>query len=177
MSGKSHFNLTSKNIFWMVNIIQNIRPFGHENMDHIYGNSDLKTKCLKTVSKEGIPTMFSAIWLNDDVPENNNIKFKSLCHPKSVKIFTTSGWVDSGADKPIEKCIEIVLDLLLQQAQELYQKQITENVDIETTTISLDRYDKIQQIKDKKRGSGHSQIKNEILLNLRIKESASILVE
>lgn len=159
-------NITNNNININPTIHIQIRPFGQELLDHVKDHEELKMDCLKKVRKEGVPTMFSAIWLNDEVPENQNIKFKSWCHPKKVKLFTTSGWVDSDADRPIDTCIETILDILMDKASQLLKDENENYRDTNPGEVFDQRNNSVQGIKCKKRNSGHSQIKNEILTNL-----------
>ena len=163
-------NNTTNNITNNINVSPTIhiqiRPFGQEMLDHVKDDEELKMDCLKKVKQEGVPTMFSAIWLNDEVPENQNIKFKSWCHPKKLKLFTTSGWVDSDVDRPIDTCINTILDMLLDKTNKLHQEANESYIDTNPGEIFEQRDNNIKNIKSKKRNSGRSQIKNEILTNL-----------
>ena len=71
-----------------VNINIEIKPFGQETTDHI--PKDVAIKCFKR-GVYGLIDMFDMIYFNSQVPENHNVKLKSLKN-KLVEVFKDSNW-------------------------------------------------------------------------------------
>jgi hypothetical protein len=161
-------NITNNNnINPIINI--NIRPFGNETLEHILNDEDFKTKCLKEIKARGIPNMASAIWLNDEVPENQNVKFKTSHIPQMVNIVNENGkWVEENAFKITEKMVMVIIDVLRGQADKLYHDD-TENFSDGFTKSDVydQRTENINNIKTKKRNSGFTQARDTILIDLK----------
>jgi Zinc finger, C2H2 type len=168
-------NITNNfNISPVINI--DLRPFGDEIVDYLMENDKFLSLCVKSIKASGVPNMFDAIWLNDDIPQNKNIKFKTIRHPSLVKIYTNDGWKETEAENPLNICIDKILNILRQQTDKLY----TEGKEVISDGFTKDevleqRTDSINNIKSKKRNSGYSQIKSNIMINLKnaTKESGS----
>jgi ribosomal protein L33 len=60
--------------------------FQQENITFIKEDYDFLCKCTRAMNSDGFATMAQKIWFNDDIPQNNNIKYRREMWPRLVWI-------------------------------------------------------------------------------------------
>jgi hypothetical protein len=86
-----------------------IKKFGCENTDHI--TKDVAIKCFQR-GIYGLVDMIDLIYFNDDVPENHNIKMKSLKN-MLVEVFQDPDWETRDFSETVDKMIRTSRDHIL----------------------------------------------------------------
>jgi hypothetical protein len=150
--------------------IININIYGRENLEYINNNPDFMLNCLKNIDTHGIPDLIEKVHLNDDYPENKNIKHKREHYPSKMMIYTEK----DGVEQWVETDGSIVLDELVKNGTNLIIKLNSQVLTFSatSTTDELDRYemrkDKIYAIKEKKRGK-YASVRNEVATRIKNK--------
>jgi hypothetical protein len=150
----------------------NLNVFGQERIDYILEDREFLTKCLKDVLRDGIPDFFKALHLNSEVPENQNIKLKRQHHPKQVEVFMENAdgetdWVTKMADPVLDDIIKKMVDILYIHKDNLYRELCNPTED--DKEIDDRRREKLINIKERKRQSYYTQIKDNIVMALKEK--------
>jgi hypothetical protein len=83
------------------NVYVNLNTFGRENMEHL--TNDFLSHCLLNPTK-GITQLIENIHYNKDVPENNNIRFKSNKNNTFEKYYD-SKWIECDASNTLDELI------------------------------------------------------------------------
>lgn len=65
----------------------NILPFGKEVTEHIEDNKVLLDNCIRNLSSRGIPNIVEAIFFNEDLPQNQNVKLGREHHPPQMMVY------------------------------------------------------------------------------------------
>jgi uncharacterized C2H2 Zn-finger protein len=154
----------------------NLNVFGQERIDYILEDTEFLTKCLKDVLRNGITDIFKAVHLNNEVPENKNIKLKRQHHPKHVEVFMENedgenDWVTKLADPIIEDSIKKFADMLYIHKDNVFRE--IENPTIDDQETDDRRREKLSSIKQKKRSSNYAQIRDSIMLALKHDKKAA----
>lgn len=148
----------------------NLNVYGNERIDYIEENTELLTKHLKEVSRNGIPDLIERIFLNKEVPENHNVKLKREHHPKLFEVFVSNGteggeWKHMKADEIINDMIHKGLDIMIRQNGNML------SVSNNPTSKERDDFDwrnnTINNIKTKKRGSRYVPIRDMVMTRFR----------
>lgn len=149
------------------NPVFNINIFGEERLDYILQDSDLLTKCLKAAITDGLPNLIEKIYLNKDVPENQNVKLKREHHPKQMSVFIQdeddedSQWKAKEANEILDKIIVKGHDILVMHKSQLFRLSATPT-GTERDTDDL-RREKLAAIKSKKKGV-YAPVRNRVML-------------
>jgi hypothetical protein len=151
------------------NLTINLRPFGQERIDHVEEDPEFLLKCLQNISNDGLPDLIKAIFFNNDVPENKNLKLgKTLSMGKTLQVCILKDgdlkWEHKDADQILDTIIDKGCRILIRHNNTLYS---IDNIDPdEEMTRSerilqaeeLDRLDernnKLTRICRKERGYG-----------------------
>ena len=149
--------------------IQTLNVFGNESIDHVIQDPEFLLKCLKAINLNGIPDLIEKIWLNKDVPENQNLKLQREHHPKVMSVYTdetsdTPIWVNKSANEVLETLISKGHDLLVRHNDQYLTLSVRPSVD-EQETFDL-RMNRLSNITSKKRGV-YIPIRDNILLKFR----------
>lgn len=86
-----------------VNINIEIKPFGQETTNHI--SKELAIKCFKK-GMYGLIDMLDMIYFNTDIPENHNVKMKSLKN-KLVEVFKDPNWETRDLATTVNRMISV----------------------------------------------------------------------
>jgi hypothetical protein len=113
-----------------------INNYGSENIDHILQDHEFMTRCVKTMLSEGIPELLRKIHFDDEHPENQNVRLRSL--KRDLMEIFADRWKVVPGTKTTEKLIHKGLRLL----GEFYDTTMRENPHDETDQ----RYQKIMMI-------------------------------
>jgi hypothetical protein len=155
---------------YTINPVINIElnPWGSERMDYILEDMELLTKCLQNAIREGLLTMFKEIHMNQEILENQNIKFQRENYPKQVKIYKQDGdkldWIIEEAGPILESSIKKMVNILMIHNHKLFVG--IENPTTDDTELYEYREKNLMDIKSKIRGL-FSPIRNNILTTLK----------
>lgn len=100
-----------------------INDFGKETIDHIT-KTFLKSCLLR--KEEGVKKLVAEVHLNCNVPENQNIRYKSIKH-KTLEIFRNNRWIECNQST--------TLDILINNGYRILSKHFIDNIDIDTDLI------------------------------------------
>lgn len=106
-----------------VNINIEIKPFGEETTDHI--SREIAIKCFKR-GVYGLIDMLDMIYFNSEVPENHNVKLKSLKN-KLVEVFKDSNWETRDFSTAVDRMISVSRSHVMNQVD---YKEVAENIDL-----------------------------------------------
>ena len=106
-----------------VNINIEIKPFGEESTDHI--SKEIAIKCFKR-GVYGLIDMLDMIYFNSEVPENHNVKLKSLKN-KLVEVFKDSSWETRDFTTTVDRMISVSRSHVM---KEMDYKELAENIDL-----------------------------------------------
>lgn len=166
-------NQNTENSYNNINVTININPFGQERLDHILSDKDFLTNCLKDRLHNSIPEMFSKIYLNDDVPENKNIKYQRERHPRLVKVLKSDDegekkWFIETANPIIDTIIEKCVDILIRHNEEIRTPLVVPRTaqEHDTRDTECDRECNLVKTKAKTRGH-HAPTRDKIFENLK----------
>jgi hypothetical protein len=145
---------------------ENINPFGKEDIDTIVNDKLFLTDCLKSVNTTGIPNLFERIFLNDELPQNKNIKVIHESNPVMFSVFRdTNEWVDEMDNTILKYIVKILLNILREHHIELI------NTCVNPTSDNLDAFEqrnkRITNINKEKIGSGFVTARNDIFARLK----------
>ncbi len=73
------------------NIHVTINHYGNESIDHILENHDFMKRCAKSMLYQGIPNLLQKIHFDDEHPENQNVKLRSIKRDL-MEIFSEDRW-------------------------------------------------------------------------------------
>jgi uncharacterized C2H2 Zn-finger protein len=145
-----------------------LKPFDNERMDYILEDMELLTKYLKNAIREGLVEMFKKIHLNEEVHENQNIKFKRNSYPSQVKVYKKIDdrieWIIEEASPIIERSIKKMVNILMIHNFKLYDG--IENPTNDDRELYEERDKNLMDIKCKVRGM-FAPIRNNIMQSLR----------
>lgn len=114
-----------------INIINvHINSLGKETKDHI--SKDVTVKCFKR-GIYGLIEMFDLIFFNADVPENHNVKLKSL-KSKLVQVFKDPNWETADFGLTIDEMISITRSHIMSQVD---YTEIANNMDMLQTANNM----------------------------------------
>ena len=155
-----------------INVTIHINPFGQERLDYILSDKEFLTKCLKSRLHNSIPEMFSKIYLNKDVPENQNIKYHRMHPPRQVKVFTSDDegetqWLIETANPIIDTIIEKCVDILIQHNEEIRNPLVVPRTvqEHDRQDTEVNRVCNLVKTKAKTRGH-HAPVRDKIFGNL-----------
>ena len=167
----SHNNTNSHNTTNVTNNITiNLLPFGKENIEHVLNDPDLLDRCMKEMLSQGIPDLVETIHLNQDVPENQNVKHKREHKPSKMKVYTENAtgeceWQTVDAQSLADKIIYRAVHILLAHIQELYAGNES---DSDATEAFDQRNTKVTNIKEKKKGI-YGKIRSNVISRVKDK--------
>jgi hypothetical protein len=113
-----------------VNINIEIKPFGQETTDHI--PKEVAIKCFKR-GVYGLIDMFDMIYFNADVPENHNVKLKSLKN-KLVEVFKDPNWETHDFATTVDTMISVSRSHMM---KEVDYKEVATNIDLLQTANNM----------------------------------------
>jgi hypothetical protein len=170
---------TTNNYNISPNITIELRPFGKERLDYLLENQELMTKFLKSALTTGLPKMFQDIHMNDNVPENQNVKHKSSKYPAKVNVYMKeegmdkAEWVAKHTHDIVEMAIRDMTNYLQKHKNDLYNE--IENPTRDDEELFFERQEKLCNIRNKEKRGVFAPIRNNIALML--KEQQNIPVE
>lgn len=136
----------------IVNI--NLNVYGQEKIDHILRDPEFMIECLHKLGKDGIPNLLEKIWLNNEVPENKNVKLKRAHKPKQMwvyeKVDDKEQWVEKAAEEILDQLIQKGTDILVKNNNEYIR--LSSNPTVEEQEIYDIRVRRIDNVRKKKRG-------------------------
>lgn len=146
---------STHNITNNYNIVLN--GYKNETTDHI--DDEYLEKCFRAGVGNGIAMLFNKIYLNDEVPENKNIRLKRQHHPTTVEVFEkpkhgTPAWISKIAEPEFAS---IIRDITLMM--NIYNNH---NKDKETVDF---RFDALQNVSLRKKG-WYAPVKHNIINDL-----------
>lgn len=106
-----------------VNINIHMKPFGEETIDHI--SKEDAMKCFKR-GVHGLIDMLDMIYFNAEVPENHNVKLKSLKN-KLVEVFKDSNWETRDFTATVDNMISVSRSHVL---KEMDYTEVAQNIDL-----------------------------------------------
>lgn len=152
-----------------------IYVFGNEDLQSIKEDTEFLKNCMRTLDKNGIVDMFERVHLNDDLPQNKNVRFKKAHHPPKLMVFSKDP--KKPQDNPSWKLVDAVdygdiivlkyLNVIVKENKD--QLILPENPTIDEQIDHDIRYRKITNVKEKKRGV-YAPIRRKIIE--KIKENA-----
>lgn len=107
------------------NVNIEIKPFGEDTTDHI--SKEVAIKCFKR-GVYGLIDMLDIIYFNSDVPENHNVKLKSLKN-KLVEVFKDSKWET--------RDFTTTVDIMINISRSHIMKEVAQNIDLLQTANSM----------------------------------------
>lgn len=145
------------------NLTINILPFGKELTDHVESDTQLLDECVKNISLRGIPNIVKAIFFNDDVPQNQNVKIGRERNPPQMLVFNEQGkWESQDRQRIIHDMIVKGHGILVAYNNEIFHiDQICQLTNDQKDLLDF-RNLKLSQISSKARGV-YAPIKNAIL--------------
>lgn len=132
-----------------------LKPFGQERTDHI--TESHINHSLHNCDTDGFFNLFKLIHLNKEVPENQNVRYKSL-KQKIIEVYDGEKWSQHSADWVLEKIVYCGWKILQQHYIDLKMLDL-EN---ENHVIS-----KVLADVGTRSGQQYYRIKNEIFMILR----------
>jgi hypothetical protein len=172
IDNSTHYNISP-------NITIELRPFGKERMDYILENKEIMTKFLMSALTTGLPKMFQNIHMNDNVPENQNVKHKSSKYPAKVNVYMKeegmdkAEWVAKHTSDIVEMAMRDMVNYLHKHKNDLYSE--IENPSRDDEELFFERHEKLCNIRNKEKRGVFAPIRNNIALIL--KEQQNITTE
>lgn len=124
-------NNTNTNTLGINNFINiELRPFGQERTDHI--TQEMRDKCFKW-GIHGLRYMMDCIFFNVEIPENHNIKLRSMKH-NLLDVFHEPGWKAEDFKSTVDKMISISRNQIMLNMD---HKEIAKNYDLLNTANNL----------------------------------------
>jgi hypothetical protein len=125
--------------------------------------------CLKSIRFKGLVELAKAIWMNEDVPENQNVKFKSSHPPKSLNVYEKDDeWKVVNADDTLFIMMRKMLEFMKKYLYELHhEKCVPSSEDLDSEFVYDHTNEVIDNMKLRKRGSGYTQNKHNIFKTLQ----------
>lgn len=106
--------------------VVNINAYGHEDMS--YMTHTFLSSCAKEVLSDGLPNFIRHLHLNNEHPENKNIRGKSL-RQNTIETYNGSRWILCNASQ--------VLDNLMQKGCKVFWKHYIEHMEQELKDESI----------------------------------------
>lgn len=134
-----------------INITQNnliVNSFGQENISHL--THDFLSQCLVNPNK-GITNLIGNIHYNNDVPENHNIRYKSIKHNTFEK-YIDSQWIECDATNTLDELIRKGYRILNAHYMEFFMN----DPEIQEDNIKQRVYEKFRFLGDKTCNDYHS---------------------
>lgn len=107
-----------------------IRPFGQERTDHI--TQDMREKCFNW-GVHGLKHMLDCIFFNIDIPENQNVKLRSMKH-SIIDVFYERGWKAEDFKTTVDKMISVSRNQIMMNID---YTELSKNIDMLTMANNL----------------------------------------
>ena len=136
------------------NLTINVLPFGEETTAHVEKDPELITKCLKSLSTDGITKIVEEIFFNETEQQNNNVKMGRERSPATFQVCVlqedgTLNWKHKPRNEILDAMIDKGCSVLVQYNDLLCRIDTLTQEEIE---IVKARKDKFEAITNKKRG-------------------------
>jgi uncharacterized C2H2 Zn-finger protein len=170
---------TTNNYNISPNITIELRPFGKERMDYILENKEVMTKFLMSALTTGLPKMFQDIHMNDNAPENQNVKHKSSKYPSKVNVYMKeegkekAEWVAKHTHDIVEMAMRDMVNYLHKHKNDLYSE--IENPSRDDEELFFERHEKLCNIRNKEKRGVFAPIRNNIALMLKEQQNIPVV--
>ena len=169
----SHHNTTNHVTIESLSITVNLQPFGREDCSQIQNDTELLNKYVADGIAQAIPEIINAIFLNDDLPQNKNVKLGHDFHPPEMLVYKNNAetgkpdWERKPRADVLQKLVDKGANVLIQHNNNLFDA--AEKTD-EVREMHDWRSNRLSDIKNRKRGT--ATVKDAVLLKFMGKKEA-----
>ena len=174
----SHDNITTNNInenshntnviIENINLTVHILPFGKEDISSIQNDMEFMNRCVQAGIEKAIPAIVKQIFLNENLPQNHNVKLGKEHHPAEMKVYKAdiATGVPAWELAPRSQVLQELVDKGATVLQTHNNLLLNTSDDTQEAKENYDRRNnKIIDVKSKKRGT--AKVKQAVLSKFR----------